>query len=88
MSLKVDFDLDLYHHFPMHTRAKFEVYSKGSDGKKIVLKKLEFTMYQINTMEYQNKALSEDSPFITGGLVKLPPNKWGFDNFENLENNW
>lgn len=88
MSLKVDFDLDLYHHFPMHARAKFEVYSKSPDGSKHVLKKIEFTMYQMNSDEYQNKTLSEDSPFITGGLVKLPPNKWGFDNFENLENNW
>jgi hypothetical protein len=88
MSLRVEFDSDLYHHFPMHTRAMFQVYSKNPDGSKLICKKIEFTMYQINSDGYQNKTLSVESPFITGGLVKLPPNKWGFDNFENLENNW
>ena len=88
MSLQVNFDLDEYHHFPMHSRAYFEVYSKNWEGKKLLIKKIEFTMYQINSDNYKNKKLSKDSPFITGGLVKLPPNKWGFDNFENLENDW
>lgn len=45
-------------------------------------------MYQIGSEEYNGKTLSNDSPFISGGLVKLPPNKWGFDNFEKIENDW
>lgn len=88
MSLQVDFDMDLYHHFPMHTRANFEIFSKDWEDKKEIQNKTLFTMYQLNTEEYENKTLPTDSPFITGGLVKLPPNKWGFDNFENLENDW
>lgn len=87
MSLEVVFDLDLYHHFPMHTRANFEVYYQNGGNKEIFSKTL-FTMYQLGNEEYKNKTLSVESPFITGGLVKLPPNKWGFDNHENLENDW
>lgn len=88
MQLKVVFDLDVYHHFPMHTRAYFEVYTKDHLRNKTMIRRIEFTQYQQNTEEFSTKKLSIDSPFITGGLVKLPPNKWGFDNFENLENNW
>ncbi len=88
ISLRVEFDSDLYHHFPMHTRATIHTYSKNPDDSKLISKKIIFTMYQIDSDGYQNKTLSAESPFITGGLVKLPPNKWGFDNFENLENNW
>ena len=87
MSLDVTFDLDVYHHFPMHTRANFEVYYLNGNEKELFLKAL-FTMYQLGNEEYKDKKLSDDSPFITGGLVKLPPNKWGFDNHENLENDW
>lgn len=88
ISLQVSFDCDLYHHFPMHTIANLEVYSKNWKGEKESISRTLFTMYQQNTKEYENKFLSADSPFITGGLVKLPPNKWGFDNFEKLENDW
>lgn len=88
MSLDVSFDLDLYHHFPMHTTAELKIYSKDQLDNKRVIKKIDFSMFQVNTDEYKFKILSKDSPFITGGLVKLPPNKWGFDNFENLENDW
>lgn len=88
MSLDVSFDLDLYHHFPMHTVAELKIFSKDKFNNKTIIKKINFSMYQVNSDEYQFKTLSEDSPFITGGLVKLPPNKWGFDNFEDLENDW
>lgn len=88
MSLTVNFDFDLYHHFPMHIRAYFQVYSKNWEGKKVLSRRIEFTMYQTNSEIYKTKQLSEKSPFITGGLVKLPPNKWGFDNFEKIENDW
>ncbi|MDW8548638.1 hypothetical protein NG800_006930 [Epilithonimonas ginsengisoli] len=88
MSLKVTFDMDLYHHFAMNTRACFEVFSKNEHDKKEIVERIDFTMYQINSDEYRNKVLDNKSPFISGGLVKLPPNKWGFDNFENLENDW
>lgn len=88
MTLKVIFDHDLYHHFPMHTRAYFEVFSKDWSGKKSFLKKIQYTQYQLGAEEYKNKKLDDNSPFITGGLVKVPPNKWGFDNFERIENDW
>lgn len=88
MTLKVNYDLDLYHHFPMHTRAHFEVFTKNWKGDKEIIKKIDFTMYQTNSEDYKNKKLSNESAFITGGLVKLPPNKWGFDNYEKLENDW
>ncbi|WP_284463853.1 hypothetical protein [Chryseobacterium sp.] len=88
MTLKVIFDHDLYHHFPMHTRAYFEVFSKDRKGVKNFIKKIQYTQYQIGVDEYKNKVLDESSPFITGGLVKVPPNKWGFDNFERIENDW
>ncbi|HCM36074.1 hypothetical protein [Chryseobacterium sp.] len=88
MTLKVIFDHDLYHHFPMHTRAYFEVFSKDRKGVKSFIKKIQYTQYQIGVDEYKNKVLDESSPFITGGLVKVPPNKWGFDNFERIENDW
>lgn len=88
ISLQVSFDFDIYHHFPMHTIANFEVYAKNGKGDKETIRRTLFTMYQQNTKEYENKILSADSPFITGGLVKLPPNKWGFDNFNHLENDW
>lgn len=88
MTLKVIFDHDLYHHFPMHTRAYFEVFSKDWSGKKVFLKKIQYTQYQLGSEEYKDKILDDNSPFITGGLVKVPPNKWGFDNFERIENDW
>ncbi len=88
MKLNVFFDLDIYHHFPMHIRADFKIYKKDRFGTETILNRTEFSQYQQNTEEYQSKQLSIDIPFITGGLVKLPPNKWGFDNFENLENDW
>lgn len=88
MSLKIHFDSDVYHHFPMHIRAYFEVYSKNWEGGKLMSRRIEFTMYQTNAEIYKTKQLSEKSPFITGGIVKLPPNKWGFDNFEKIENDW
>lgn len=88
MSLNVSFDLDLYYHFPMHTIANLEVYSKNWKDEKEIISRIQFTMYQQDTSMFEGMQLSNDSPFITGGLVKLPPNKWGFDNFENLENDW
>ena len=88
MKLNVFFDLDIYHHFPMHIRADFKIYKKDRFGTETILNRTEFSQYQQNTEEYQSKQLSIDIPFITGGLVKLPPNKWGFDNFENLEYDW
>ena len=88
ISLNVSFDFDLYYHFPMHTIANLEVYSKNWKGEKESISRTQFTMYQQDTQMFEGMQLSNDSPFITGGLVKLPPNKWGFDNFENLENDW
>lgn len=88
ISLDVSFDFDLYYHFPMHTIANLQVYSKNFKGEKEIISRTQFTMFQQDTRIFEGMQLSNDSPFITGGLVKLPPNKWGFDNFENLENNW
>ncbi len=87
MSLKVVFDLDLYHHFPMHIRADFEVYSKDQSGHKILIRKIQYTQFQQNTQYLKQMKLSSDSPFITGGLVVSEPNKWGF--YKNqYENDW
>jgi hypothetical protein len=87
MSLKVVFDLDLYHHFPMHIRADFEVYSKDQSGHKILIRKIQYTQFQQNTEYLKQMKLSSDSPFITGGLVVSEPNKWGF--YKNqYENDW
>lgn len=87
MSLKVIFDLDLYHHFPMHTRAYFEVFTKDHLGNKKVTKRINYTQFQLNSEEFKDKVLSKDSPFITGGLVVSEPNKWGF--YKNIyENDW
>lgn len=89
MNLEVYFDLDVYHHFPMHTRAYLKFYTQNEQTKSIhILKRIEFSQYLQNTEIFKNKKLNENSAFITGGLVKLLPNKFGFDNFENLENNW
>ncbi|MGV0922977.1 hypothetical protein [Empedobacter tilapiae] len=88
IQLEVEYDLDVYHHFPMHVRAKLIIFTKDQLENKTIISRIEFFQYQQNTASYQKKELSLDSPFITGGLVKLPPNKWGFDNFENIENNW
>lgn len=88
MTLKVEFDMDVYHHFPMHTRAFFNIFSKEWNGEKKIIKRIVLTVYQTNLQEYDNKILSDESPFITGGIVKVPTNKWGFDNFDNLENDW
>jgi len=87
MSLKVIFDLDLYHHFPMHTRAYFEVYTKDLNGNKDVIKKIQYTQYQKNTTEFRGRKLDQSSPFITGGLVVSEKNKWGFYKNE-YENDW
>lgn len=88
MSLNVAFDMDVYHHFPMHIEAELDIYSKDRLGNKTTTKKVLFSMYQVNSDEYKSKTLDNGSPFITGGLVKVPPNKWGFDNFERIENDW
>ena len=88
MQLNVEYDLDIFHHFSMHTRATLIIYTKDVLENKTIVKRIEFTQYQQNTEIYKDQKLTADSPFITGGLVKLPPNKWGFDNFENLENDW
>ncbi|MBT2621524.1 hypothetical protein [Chryseobacterium sp. ISL-6] len=87
MSLHVIFDLDLYHHFPMHTRAYFEVFTNDSLGNKTLVKKINYTQFQLNNEDYKHKELSKESPFITGGLVISEPNKWGF--YKNIyENDW
>lgn len=87
MSLKVIFDMDLYHHFPMHIQAYFEVYTKDWSGNKIFVKRINYTQYQENTEEFKDKELSRTSPFITGGLVVSEPNRWGFYKNE-YENDW
>lgn len=87
MSLKVIFDLDLYNHFPMHTRAYFEVYTKDINGNKLIIKKIHYTQYQQNTEEFNNKELDKSSPFITGGLVVSEQKTWGFYKNE-YENDW
>lgn len=87
MTLKVVFDLDLYHHFPMHIRADFEVFTKDPLGNKDLIKKIKYTQFQQNTEEFKQMKLTWDSPFITGGLVVSEPNKWGF--YKNkYENDW
>lgn len=87
MSLKVIFDMDLYHHFPMHIQAYFEVYTKDWEGNKVFVKRINYTQFQENTEEYKHKTLDKNSPFITGGLVVSEPNKWGFYKNE-YENDW
>jgi hypothetical protein len=87
MSLKVIFDLDLYYHFPMHTRAYFEVYTKDINGNKLLIKTIQYTQYQQNTEEFNDKELDKSSPFITGGLVVSEQKKWGFYKNE-YENDW
>jgi hypothetical protein len=87
MTLKVVFELDLYHHFPMHIRADFEVFSKDQFGNKISIKKIKYTQFQQNTEDFKQMKLSNTSPFITGGLIVSEPNKWGF--YKNkYENDW
>jgi len=87
MTLKIVFDLDLYHHFPMHIRADFQVFSKDLLGNKNLIKKIKYTQFQQNTEEFKQMKLAWDSPFITGGLVVSEPNKWGF--YKNkYENDW
>lgn len=87
MSLKVTFDLDVYHHFPMHTRAYFEVFTRDYSGEKKLIKRISYNQFQLHNGEYSDKKLSKDSPFITGGLVVSEPNKWGF--YKNIyENDW
>ncbi|MEN4759686.1 hypothetical protein ABEG63_05035 [Chryseobacterium sp. C39-AII1] len=87
MSLKVIFDVDLYHHFPMHIQAYFEVYAKDWNGNKIFVKRINYTQFQENTEQFKDKELDKNSPFITGGLVVSEPNKWGFYKNE-YENDW
>lgn len=87
MSLKVIYDMDIYHHFPMHIQAYFEVYSKDWAGNKIFIKRINYTQFQENTEEYKDQELDKTSPFITGGVVVSEPNKWGF--YKNTyENDW
>ncbi len=87
MSLKVIFDMDVYHHFPMHVQAYFEVYTKDWAGNKIFIKRINYTQFQENTGEYKDRKLDRDSPFITGGMVVSEPNPWGF--YKNrYENDW
>jgi len=87
MTLKVIFDLDVYHHFPMHIRADFEVFSKDLTGNRNLIKKIKYTQFQQNTDGFRFMKLSPGSPFITGGLVVSEPNKWGF--YKNkYENDW
>lgn len=88
MKLNVDFDNDVFHHYPMHIVANLVVYSKIRLAEKIPYKRIEFTAYQRDCTEYKNKTLSKTSAFITGGLVKNPKNKYGFDNFDGIDNDW
>lgn len=86
MSLKVIFDMDIYHHFPMHIRADFEIYSKDGKGNKISVKKIIYTQYHLNPEEFKGKTLSSNSPFLTGGLVSDPKNKRFYS--DEFENDW
>lgn len=87
MSLKVIFDLDIYHHFPMHIRAYFEAYTKDLNGNKHIIKKIQYTQYQQDTSYFSALKLDQNSPFITGGMVVSEKNKWGF--YKNkYENDW
>ncbi|WP_313376613.1 hypothetical protein [Chishuiella sp.] len=88
MQLHVKYDLDIFHHFAMHTIAKLQFYTKDFHGNKTIISRIEYTQFQQNTENYKTKKLSIDSPFITNGLVKIPQDKWGFYNNESLHNDW
>lgn len=47
MKVTVDFDLDREHHFAMHTRALLEVYEKEGKYTENLVRKIQFTMYQL-----------------------------------------
>lgn len=64
MKLNVYYDLDVYYLFPMHTRAYFEVYSKDTEGKRTMVKRIEFTQYQQNTESNKTVPLEKRSPFL------------------------
>lgn len=79
MRLKVHFDLDIYYLFPMHTRAYFEVYSKDEDGNESILKKINFTQFQLDTEDNKTEPQKIQSMFeVTGNESKSqfkPPKK-------------
>lgn len=64
MRLNVYFDLDVYHLFPMHTRAYFEIYSKDSEEKETLIKRIEFTQYQSDTENNKTTPPEKRSPFL------------------------
>jgi hypothetical protein len=64
MRLNVYFDLDVYYLFPMHTRANFEVFSKDSEGKEIMLKRIEFSQYQEDTESNRTSPPEKRSSFL------------------------
>lgn len=79
MRLKVYFDLDFYFFFPMHTRAYFEVFSKDENGMETIIKKIQFTQYQINTDDNRIEPSKPKGMFeVTGNENKSqfkPPKK-------------
>ncbi|KQT31523.1 hypothetical protein ASG22_18545 [Chryseobacterium sp. Leaf405] len=64
MRLNVYFDLDVYHLFPMHTRAYFEVYSKDLEEKDTLIKRIEFTQYQEDTEDNKTAPPEKRSPYL------------------------
>lgn len=64
MRLNVYFDLDVYHLFPMHTRAYFEVYSKDSEGRETLIKRIEFTQYQEDTEDNKTAPPEKRSSYL------------------------
>lgn len=63
MRLNVYHDLDVYHLFPMHIRAYFEVFTKDSQGDETLLKKIQFTQYQQGTETNKTSPKEKRSPF-------------------------
>lgn len=83
MRLKVYFDLDFYNFFSMHTRAYFEVFSKGNDGVENMVKRIQFAQYQTNTadnIKQQNmsKNMFEVTDHENESQVKPPKQKKNF----------
>lgn len=71
MRLKVHFDLDIYYLFPMHARVYFEVYSKDEDSNESILKKINFTQYQLNAEDNKTEPQKVKSMFeVTGNESK------------------
>ncbi|WP_326983155.1 hypothetical protein VUJ46_00990 [Chryseobacterium sp. MYb264] len=64
MKVHVFFDLDVFHLFPMHIRAYFEVYTKDSEGKETPVRRIEFTQYQQNTEKNKTAPAEKRSPFL------------------------